>query len=291
MVMIKKIAGIFLISYLFIATASCCLVFTTYFLLGIELRITALSALVFFSTLLVYHFHKISTLFEGISFSRSSILEKGKLVPAFTMTMIIVAAIGMIISIMTLQPKTILLLIPTGLITFAYSVPVLKLKGKKKRLREIFLVKITSLAFIWSLITVTLPMVDMGVSVFTTSSIFIFTERFLFMYAICVPFEIRDMEQEKKWGNMTLPQRIGVTWCKITGLLALLLFMILVWIQFGNVPESIYHILVPQCITAIVAALLIVFSNHHRSKYYFRIFVDGTMQLQLILLLLFNHFG
>ena len=44
-------------------------------------------------------------------------------------------------------------------------------------------------------------------------------------------------------------------------------------------------------IAAGVAAFLILFSDQHRSKYYFRIFVDGTMQLQFILLILFKSFA
>lgn len=291
MIMIKKIAEFFLLTYFFIASASACLVLTTYFLLDRAVKINALTAFVFFSTLLFYNFHRVSSYFDGDSFSPAGITKQLKEFSTLTKSMLAISTVGIIISAALMQVKTLLIVVPLGLITFSYSVPLLKLKGRKKRLREIFLIKIISLAFTWSLITVTLPMVDTGVSVFSSSSLFLFTERFLFMFAICIPFEIRDLEQEKKWGNMTLPQRIGITWSKIAGLQALLMFLILVYIQFGNAGGSKTFVTLSQGITAIVAALLLVFTNQTRSNYYFRIFVDGTMQLQFILLLLFNHSG
>lgn len=290
--MIKKIADILLSTYLFIATASGCLVLTTSMLVESKLKVTAVAALVFFSTLLMYNFHKVSTRFEGIAFSLPAIIKQLKEFSILTKMMIGSATIGLVISATLVQTITLLALIPLTLITFAYSVPLLKLKGKKKRLREIFLVKITTLSLIWSLATVTLPMIDSGTAVFSSSSILIFTGRFLFLFAICIPFEIRDMEQEKKWGNTTLPQRIGIKMCKVTGLVAILIFMILVCIQFGfSSDQSKHFITFPLCIAAFVAAFLVLNANQHRSKYYFRIFVDGTMQLQFILLILFKSFG
>jgi len=205
--------------------------------------------------------------------------------------MIVIALAGLLFSATWVEPKILFTLFPIALITLAYSVPVILLRGKKKRLREIFLVKITTLSLIWCLATVTLPMIENGTTLFSLSSLLIFIERFLFMFAICVPFEIRDMEQEKIRGNITLPQRIGIKMCKVTGLVAILIFMILVCVQFGiSTTHSTHLFALPLCASGIVAAFLILFSDQHRSKYYFRIFVDGTMQLQFILLLLFNTF-
>ena len=202
-----------------------------------------------------------------------------------------ISLIGIIISGLFIQPKTLLCFIPLALITLAYSVPVLKVKGKKKRLREIFLVKITTLALVWSFTTVTLPMIDNGIDLFTKSSVALFIQRFLFMFAICIPFEIRDMEQEKKWSNTTLPIYIGVKGSKLIGLLSLLIFIILVYLQFGkSLDEMNNNFALPLYCSAVAASLLIIFSSQHRSKYYCRIFVDGTMQLQFILLLLFSTF-
>ncbi len=202
--------------------------------------------------------------------------------------MIAISVVGIVVSALYLPIKTLLFLSPIAVITFAYSVPVLNVKGTKKRLREIVIVKVTTLAFIWSLTTVTLPMLDMGLAIFSASSVLIFVERFLFMFAICIPFEIRDMTQEKMRGNMTLPQVVGERASKMFAIVLLILFVLLVYFQFGNSLQK--AVAFPLYLSALAAAILVFFSNENRSNYYFRIFIDGTMQLQFLLLILFENF-
>ncbi len=285
---VRKIVDFLLSTYLFIASASACLVWTTYMLTGQKLQLTAISILVFFSTLLIYNFHKVSTLLVRISFSPNVVLKQFEKISSLTKVMIAISVVGILVSAFFLATKTLLFLLPIAAITFAYSVPVLKVRGTKKRLREIVIIKVTTLALIWSLTTATLPMLDRGLNIFTASSVLIFAERFLFMFAICIPFEIRDMKQEKLRGNLTLPQVVGEQTSKTGGIILLLLFAVLVYFQFGNAMQQ--SIAFPLYLSAFVASILILFSNESRSNYYFRIFIDGTMQLQFLLLILFRNF-
>jgi 4-hydroxybenzoate polyprenyltransferase len=286
--LIRKIVDFFLVTYLFIAGASASMVFVTYILTGQKLELTAISGVAFFSTLLIYNFHKVSTLLVKISLSPKAMLQQFEKISFLTKMMIAISAAGILFSAWFLQPKTLLFFIPIAIITLAYSVPVINIRGTKRRLREILLVKVTTLAFTWSLTTATMPLLDAGFNIFSVSSVMIFSERFLFMFAICIPFEIRDLTQEKTRGNVTLPQLIGVQTSKMMGLLLLFLFVILVYFQFRN---SMQHdVLIPLYLSAIVAGLLIFFSSENKSNYYFRIFVDGTMHLQFLLLILFSNF-
>jgi len=285
----KRFINFLLRTYLFISSASFCLVLATYLLSGQPLKITAVSVLAFFCTLLIYNLHKVSNLFNEISFSVRFLLTQFKKISFLTKTMIIISLIGILSTIFFIQAKTLLCLFPLALLTLAYSIPFIKVNGKRKRLREILFVKIMSLSLVWAFATVWLPLVDCGVNIFSKSSLAIFTERFLFMYAICVPFEIRDMEQEKKWGIKTMPQEIGVNASKISALIALLVFIALCYFQFENSMDNSKHIFfLPLFLSAAAAFGLILFSNEKRGSYYFRIFIDGTMQLQFILLLLFR---
>jgi len=122
---------------------------------------------------------------------------------------------------------------------------------------------------------------------------FLFAERFFFIFALCIPFEIRDMAQEHRWGNITLPMVVGIRQSKFIGLLVLLLFIFLVYIH-SSYMESITGLKnyfdIPLYISAVITAFLIWFSKPTGSKYYFRLFVDGSMQLQFLLVLLFNCF-
>ena len=201
------------------------------------------------------------------------------------------AIIGIVVTVIQRQSKTLLPIIPAALITFACSVPVFKIHGKKKRLMEFLLVKITLLSLIWCFMTVTLPMVENNTAVFSTSSVFIFIERFLFIFAICIPFEIRDMEQEKKRGITNLPQHIGVNMSKAFGIFLLFLFILIRFIQRSDsTGTATFKYALPLTIPDVIAGFLILLSHQHRSNYYFRVFIDGTMHLQLILLIVFNSF-
>ena len=196
MKLILKISDFLLSTYLFIASAAACLVLETTILLTGKLQFTATSMLVFFSTILIYNFHRVSALFSDRFFSLPAFLDRSKKIPLSIKIMTGIALAGILISVTFVNIKTMFIILPLALLTFAYSVPLMKVKGEIKRLRELFLVKITTLAFVWSIATVTLPMVDSGINALSESAIAIFTERFLFMFAICVPFEIRDLDQE-----------------------------------------------------------------------------------------------
>jgi 4-hydroxybenzoate polyprenyltransferase len=282
---IIRIGDFLLATYLFIASAAACLVLNTYLLLDLSPMLTPLVALVFFSTMLFYNFHKVSALFSGSSFSLSWALKQFNAFNTMTKISKVAAFIGILCSIWFVQTTTLFAFIPLAAITVTYSVPLIKIQGKKKRLREIFIVKITFLSIIWTFITVTLPLIDLHLSVTSANAILLFIERFLFIFAICIPFEIRDMEQEKQWNIITLPQRTGINGSKLIGILALIIFDLLAYFQFQNRLKLFF----PLIISAFIAMVLVAFTYQRRNKYYFRIFVDGTMQLQFILVTLFYY--
>src|SRR5258708_21742157 len=106
----------------------------------------------------------------------------------------------------------------------AYTLPVLRFKGKRKRLREISYLKIITVAMMWSLLTVILPMQEYSFHIASKLAVIIFIERFLFVYSITIPFEIRDMKQELRYGVRTIPVIHGIKTSKRLGYVLLLLF-------------------------------------------------------------------
>jgi len=286
MTLIKKFTDFFLNTYVFIASAGACMVLATYLQLGAVHIPVAVTVFVFFSTMLIYNFHKVSDSFGHPVFSIQYILRQLKKIPRSTGLLVIISTIGLLISALFIHIKTLLMFLPLGIITYAYAIPLLQVKQKRKRLREIFLAKISTLALVWAFSTVMVPLYDSGHNPFSSSSLIIFAERFLFVFAICVPFEIRDMEQERKWGNTTLPLLLGETLSKLIGCAALMIFSLLVYRE-----QLPVQVALPLYISALVAILLILFSTRQRSQYYFRVYVDGTMQLQFLVLLLFKLFS
>lgn len=289
--MIKKLVDVFLSTQVFIALASGSLVVNTYFMMDHQLSIPPIAFLVFFSTILVYDLHQVSFQLEGKPVSLATLLKHLHEFSALTKIVETIAIVGLVASAWYVQTKTLLSIIPLAFMTLAYSRPVFRIQGKKKRLSEILFVKISVLALTWTLITVTLPIVENNRSIFTTSSLFLFTERLLFMFAICIPFEIRDMDYERKRGITTLPLHIGENLSKFVGIFFLFLFIVTLNVERIDPSCTItFAFVLPLTITAVVAGLLILISHPSRSTYFFHIFIDGTMHLQLILLILFNCF-
>ena len=178
-----------------------------------------------------------------------------------------------------------------GLLTYAYSIPLIRRNRKFIRVREITYLKVFTVALGWSLATVLIPLIPMMSSLSATEIVILFLRRFLFIYAITIPFEIRDMERERRFGNRSLPMIYGVKVMKATGIFILLLFCLL-----SSVHEKYFlfdlagrkSIFYPLLISAVAAAILILFSSDRWSNWYYKFWTDGTMILQLVLLLLFN---
>ena len=85
--------------------------------------------------------------------------------------------------------------------------------------------KIFLVALVWAGATVVLP--TLGSSHPVTWDVWVETaQRFFFVLALLIPFEIRDLKYDDP-ELRTLPQRFGVWWTKMIGVLFVLLFYVL----------------------------------------------------------------
>lgn len=115
-----------------------------------------------------------------------------------------------------------LTLLLTALFIGAYAFPV---NPRLKNLRNYGILKIFLVALVWTLITMLLPAVQyqsgMGWDRYID-----FTQRFLLILALMVPFEIRDLKYDLP-ELRTVPQRIGIKATKGVGIgLAVVCFLI-----------------------------------------------------------------
>ena len=242
---------------------------------------------VFSATFFVYNFHAFanhlliepSRHFFHLLDNRVSLAQRISLLTGLTGTAITFFFISRSAQVLSLL---------LGFITLAYTLPILKVKGKRKRLREISYVKILTISLIWSLITVAMPVAAQNLSLPITFFFLLFIERMLFIYSITIPFEIRDMEREKMIGVMTIPSIHGVKNSKKLGYLLLIIFTL-----FSLIHQQYFsggrQIAMPLIISALIACVLIYFTNKNRNQWYYKGWIDGTMAFQFILLLLFNR--
>ena len=104
-------------------------------------------------------------------------------------------------------------------------------------------------------------------------------ERACFIFAITIPFDIRDIAQDQKAAVSTLPGALGILRAKRIALFSLVLMMIFV---SGNYWLGQYSsgILFALLLSALSSAYFIWKASPDKHDYYFTGLLDGTMIIQ-----------
>jgi 4-hydroxybenzoate polyprenyltransferase len=106
-------------------------------------------------------------------------------------------------------------------------------------------------------------------------------ERALFIFAITLPFDIRDHESDKRMKLTTIPSLIGIGKAKALSIIMLLIFIGLCYLHY----YSSINIEIAMVISVVSTALLILGTHHRRHEYYFTGLLDSTIILQFMLVL------
>jgi 4-hydroxybenzoate polyprenyltransferase len=171
--------------------------------------------------------------------------------------------------------------IPFFFISVFYSVPVLPTAKGFIPLRDVPLLKVFLVALVWSGLTVLLPLLVSGTEIGVTEIYRFLLRRFLFIFALTLLFDIRDVEKDKRTGTITFPGKFGVPFTRIISLAALVIFIFLsVMQESGNVEISLV-------LSAVFSGIVVAFSEEKRADYYFAGLADGMMLLQFLLVWLF----
>jgi len=169
----------------------------------------------------------------------------------------------------------------TGFVTFLYSAPKIS-HPIFYFLRRIAIGKTIFLAFAWMHVTTLLPIV-MTVKSLSSEHIWFVVNRFFYIYAICILFDFRDVEEDRRMGVKSL-----ITYFNEKGIDNLFWgSVIIVIITLGLLLN--YFLLgeiVALLIPVIVLSLLYHPSKKNTSDYMYYFVLDGLMMLSAPLLLL-----
>lgn len=168
----------------------------------------------------------------------------------------------------TLRKESLILLIPLFFATIFYGIPY-HFGSKNLNLRNISGIKIFLIAAVWSSVTVLLPLTEMQSDIQGDQWIS-FAQRFLFIFATAIPFDIRDMNMDKR-NLRTIPNSLGIRNSKILGMVILTLFFSLDFFKDGQI---IYATL-PLFLTTLISMIFLLYSNSHRGKYYTSFWVES----------------
>lgn len=153
-----------------------------------------------------------------------------------------------------------------GVFTVLYAVPIFP---KGRNLRSLKGLKIFVIAFVVSGLTAIVPLVQHGLSV-EGNTWLVMAQRFAFIIAIVIPFEIRDLDFDKAELG-TIPQNIGEQSAKFLGYGLLLVFLGIEFFKKGTAQSEIYAAVA----ISLISAGFIVFSSRTQSKYYASFWVEA----------------
>ncbi len=234
--------------------------------------------IIFFATMLEYNFHRLITLLirkETLNNEKHSWLRNHVIAFYFLMTF---SAIGFFITILFAKTEIIITLLPIGLITIFYSLPIFKTPKKLFRLREISILKIFLISTVWALSSVLLPVIQAEKHFDRIHVLWMLIERILFVFAITIPFDIRDMKSDKQAELKTIPLLIGEKKSIQLAVLSLLLFAILCGAHYMRTP--IAYTLPALLISTITTYIFITNDKFKKLTYYHYGILDGTLFFQ-----------
>jgi 4-hydroxybenzoate polyprenyltransferase len=168
-----------------------------------------------------------------------------------------------------------------GFLAFAYTLPILPFK-QKRRLRDYGWAKILVLASVWTTATAVLPIIyhHARVSFYP----FEILCRFIFIFTLCVIFDIRDMQDDLRNNLLTLPNKVGITRINWLINIALLCFVALGFIQYCQ--HQAPYLLISIIGTAIVTRVIATYLQKYPTDRSYMLLADGTMIVYSVLVLL-----
>jgi hypothetical protein len=151
-----------------------------------------------------------------------------------------------------------------GVLTLLYAIPLGK---NRKNLRNIGGIKVFIIAIVWAGVTAILPLIN-EISIKEIS--FTFIQRFFFVIAITLPFEIRDLKFDA--GNLnTIPQQIGITNTKKIGYILLGVMLLLEFLK----PYSSIINFIALGFALLISAYFIKAARIDQGAYYSAFWVEG----------------
>lgn len=168
-------------------------------------------------------------------------------------------------------------LIPGGFIALAYVIPFM---AKQRRLRDVGWIKIILIGWSWAWLTAFLPLYyfdkwPLYISVIAS------LERMLFIVAITIPFEIRDMRIDRSVGLHNMPLKFGLSRTIKWGYALCIVVVLLSGVLALHVSSPAYFI--SMLIVCLFTTWIIKESYAVKDDYFFSGLTDGTMILAIVI--------
>ncbi len=231
---------------------------------------TEVSIFVFFATIFTYNFQRIVRISKSQKHNRKDWTQKNKILIYLVM---IISSVISLYFYSKFKTNTQIAIIFSGIISFLYPFG----------LRKIPFSKIFFISLIWTTSTMLLLILEEEI-IFSSNIIAHLIIRFLFVFAICIPFDIRDV----KYDNIklkTIPMYFGVSKSKLISFICLLFSIIISTFQYWNNKLSI-GFFVGISLSCVVASIFIEKSNEKKSDFFFSFWVESLSILLYLFLVI-----
>lgn len=267
---------------LFIAVCAAFATWQTFIIIQKPINLN-LIALAFFGTLATYNFQRLIKISKYQKFENSRrtwVLDNKKTIWAITF----ISFLFSIVFFLEIVSLKIIGFLAIGL-AFAIFYAVKPGFGLS-RLRDIPFAKTFFVGLVWSIISAGMPCIFYDLNYQKIALIMI--QQFLFITAITIPFDIRDIEMDKVHGVRTFATHFGekVSIYISTAFLLLSFFIDFLLFEKFDLNVSLFSGLL---ISGFIVLLFIFKTKKTNHEYFWSIGLDGSIMLQTILLYFFKH--
>ncbi len=198
-----------------------------------------------------------------------------------SITMICLLALIPLFFMLSMQAKMLLVLL--ALLSVGYGLPLFSNSGRRSGLRNVPGLKALLITLVWTLSCVLLPVLEahaQGLTRISDLDVFILTaKRFIFIAALTVPFDIRDLFQDQIAGLKTIPVAFGEKKAYLICQFLLAGYIGLLFLFRHNGFNADFIAL--TCV-AVLTGWLIFRSTWQRNEYYYLLYLDGVLILQYV---------
>ncbi|MEP6795575.1 MAG: hypothetical protein ABJB16_14700 [Saprospiraceae bacterium] len=283
---LRDIVNLLLYGGAFIGLCAACITALTFELIG-DVDQLQLSYILFIgvSTAALYSGHHVIGLHK---LSHVTTYERYTVIRKYKAHIWVYCAMWILLSIWLFMPlasiEFVLWMIPGGSIALLYVLPLL---SKGRRLRDMGWIKIILIGWSWAWLTALMPALYFGKEpVFI--SMFMGMGRMLFIIAITIPFEIRDISLDGSVGLTTVPVFFGMNKTIRAGIILCLLLIVFVTVSSFHYHDPAYGI--SMGIVSVLSIWILKKSPHMSDDYFFSGLTDGTMIIALAMYCLAGNF-
>jgi len=277
-----KALGFIIHSNILLALAAVALTLASQVQLGIKPQAAACLAVIFFSTLLDYNFHRLRAVSNnteafGIEKLKWSV---GNL--KLIKILIIIAFTGFVFSLFYSGFEILYLLLPLAFLSLLYSFTYTGKRKQNFRLLRIPGMKTILIAFIWTTATVFVPVLSSESNINFPDIMLLCAERFTFIFAIAIPFDIRDIKSDALDSLRTIPIQFGEKNSLLISNIALLLSLFFASVHY--VAFNMIFILPAYLVSMICTFIFINNKALKKIAFYHHGILDGSILLHGMLI-------